>query len=330
MKRIVIFLIITFTLSWGYEFIVVYPLIEGDLSQQPSMTATFAIGVAMFIPALGVVLTRLVTREGFHACIIKPRPWRQSLPWFIVAWFGPAILIALGAVAYFLIFPNSFDPEATQFGALIKSQLAAASAPSDTSANATTGMATRIPMELPAPVSVLAISQIALGVFLGPALNIFTTFGEEWGWRGYLMPKMAYRTRIAPTLILTGLIWGLWHAPLTALGHNYGLGYPGWPITGILAMCLFCTVVGTFLSYVTIRTGSSLAAAIAHGSINALAGAATMFAIAGTNPFIGPSPTGIIGGSAFVVVALIMFVDLCKRERKGELNIPYAGSDARD
>lgn len=311
MKRILIFLAITFTLTWTYEFVVVYPLIEGDLSQQPSMTATFAIGAAMLFPAIGVVLTRLVTREGFRNCVIKPKPWRQSLPWFLVAWFGPALLIAAGAFIYFLIFPQSFDPTASTFGALIESQLAATGAIA----------------ELPAPVFILAISQIAMGIFLGPALNIFTTFGEEWGWRGYLMPKLAHRLPIVPTLLITGVIWGLWHAPITVLGHNYGIGYPGWPITGILAMCAFCTVVGIFLSYVTIRTGSSLAAAISHGSINALAGAATMFAVAGVNPFVGPAPTGIIGGCAFIFIGIIMLIDLRRREQNSTLEIPQAGEE---
>ena len=34
---------------------------------------------------------------------------------------------------------------------------------------------------------------------------------------------------------------------------------------GIAAMCAWCTVLAIFLSYVTIRTGSTFAAAIGHG-----------------------------------------------------------------
>ena len=68
---------------------------------------------------------------------------------------------------------------------------------------------------------------LAIAVVLGGVINIVPTFGEEWGWRGYLVPKMASRLHIVPTLLITGVIWGVWHAPLTALGHNYGMGYPG-------------------------------------------------------------------------------------------------------
>lgn len=308
MKRILIFLGITFALSWIYEFAVVYPLASSNASQGASMETTLAIGAVMFFPAVGVVLTRLITREGFKNCVIKPYPWRRSLRWFLVAWFGPSLLIAFGAAAYFLLFPGDFDPQGSAFAAALESQAAS------------TGVA----LELPS-VAVLAAIQIAVGVFLGPLLNIAATFGEEWGWRGYLMPKLAHRMRITPTLLISGVIWGLWHAPITALGHNYGLGYPGWPVTGILAMCVFCVVCGIFFSYVTIRTGSCLAAAFGHGALNALAGASTIFAVAGVSPFIGPAPTGIIGGCGLIIVAVVMLADLRKREKDGTLQVPEAG-----
>lgn len=62
--------------------------------------------------------------------------------------------------------------------------------------------------DLPSVV-VLAGVQIAVGVLLGPLLNIATMFGEEWGWRGYLMPKLAQRLSIVSTLLISGIIWGL-------------------------------------------------------------------------------------------------------------------------
>jgi len=81
--------------------------------------------------------------------------------------------------------------------------------------------------------SVLVLSQAVTGIFLGPVLNFVTCFGEEWGLRGYLLPKMAKKFSLVKMLLIIGVIWGLWHAPLTALGHNYGVGYPGFPFLGI-------------------------------------------------------------------------------------------------
>ena len=166
---------------------------------------------------------------------------------------------------------------------------------------------------------------LAIAVVLGGVINIVPTFGEEWGWRGYLVPKMASRLHIVPTLLITGVIWGVWHAPLTALGHNYGMGYPGWPFAGIAAMCVFCVVCGIFLTYVTERTGSCLAAAIGHSTINAMAQAGIIFSLTGGNPFVGPGPFGIVGGCAFIVVAALMLWDLHRREKAGTLRMPQAG-----
>ncbi|MCL2888821.1 MAG: CPBP family intramembrane metalloprotease, partial [Eggerthellaceae bacterium] len=132
---------------------------------------------------------------------------------------------------------------------------------------------------------------------------------------GYLLPKVNERLSFIPTVLLTGFIWGLWHAPLTAIGHNYGLDYVGFPYLGILAMCCFCIVFGTFLSYITVKSKSCLPAAIAHGAMNGFAGGAIVFSVTGGNPFIGPYPVGVVGGIAFIAVAVI----ICIRMRKAPL-----------
>lgn len=309
MKRILIFLAVTFGLTWAYEFGVVYPVSSGALTGIPPVAAQFVTGAAMFFPAIGVLITRLVTREGFKNSLIKPKRFRQSAPWFAVAWFGPAILAILGAAVYFLVFSQDFDPSMSTIIAS-QQQLAASSGVGEVSAD-----------QLKMMLSV----QLLVAIFLAPALNIFTTFGEEWGWRGYLVPKMATHLRIVPTLLVTGVIWGLWHAPLTIIGHNYGVGYPGWPFVGIAAMCVFCIVLGIFLTYVTVRTGSVLAAAIGHGAVNGFVAAGVMFSLTGGNPFVGPMPVGILGGSAFIVVAAFMLWDLHRREKAGTLSMPQAG-----
>ena len=241
----------------------------------------------MFFPAIGVLITRLVTREGFKNSVIKPKRFRKSAPWFAVAWLGPAILMAIGAAAYFVAFPQDFDPG---MSTIVATQQQAAAAGVE-----------GIPVD---QLRTMMIVQLFSAVLIAPVLNIFTTFGEEWGWRGYLVLKMATRMRIVPTLLVTGVIWGLWHAPLTIIGHNYGVGYPGWPFAGIAAMCVFCIVLGIFLTYVTVRTGSCLAAAVGHGAIGFVS-AGIMFSVTGGNPFVS-MPVGILGGSAFIVAAAFM------------------------
>ena len=80
MKRIAIFLAVTFALTWAYEFGVVYPASSGALTGIPPVATQFITGAAMFFPAIGVLVTRLVTREGFKNSVIKPRGVKKSLP----------------------------------------------------------------------------------------------------------------------------------------------------------------------------------------------------------------------------------------------------------
>lgn len=72
----------------------------------------------------------------------------------------------------------------------------------------------------PDMLQMIIVAQLLVGTFLAPLLNIFTAFGEEWGWRGYLLPHMLQRFKVLPTLLICGVIWGLWHAPVTILGHG--------------------------------------------------------------------------------------------------------------
>lgn len=315
MRRIAVFLAVTFALTWAYEFGVVYPLATGGLSGIPSIVSQFAVGAAMFFPAIGVVVTRLVTREGFRNNVIKPRPLRRTWPWFALAWLGIPLLMAAGAAVYFLVFPQDFDPSMQAFVATQMQAVQAAG--TDTAAAGLTEDTLRLAL----------LAQLPVALLTSPVLNIFTTFGEEWGWRGYLMPKMAARMRIVPTMLATGVIWGLWHAPLIAIGHNYGTGYAGWPFAGIAAMCVFCTVTGIILSYVTIRTGSCLAAAIGHGALNGFAQAALFFSVTGGNPFVGPLSTGLLGGLPLIALAAWMLWDMRRREKAGTLEVPKAGRD---
>ncbi len=292
-KRILIYLGITFGITYLMDFLVIWPFLPRISAVMPA-AGTFLIGSTMFFPAIGVLLTRLFTKEGFRDSWIVPKTGRRSIPYFLFGWFGPVILSVIGAAVFFLIFPDRFDGSMSYLAALL-----AASGQTDVT---------------PQLLQIAMASQILSALLLGPLLNCFTCFGEEWGWRGYLLPKMKEKFGILPALLISGIIWGVWHAPITMLGHNYGTGYAGFPVTGILAMCCFCIVMGIIFSYITLKTGSCLPAVLAHGSLNGFAAAPVLFTD-GTNinPFIGPAPTGIIGGCAFLVCAVIMTVLLLKK-----------------
>ncbi|MCR5476997.1 MAG: CPBP family intramembrane metalloprotease, partial [Lachnospiraceae bacterium] len=69
-------------------------------------------------------------------------------------------------------------------------------------------------------------------------------------------------------LAVGGVIWGLWHAPLTCIGHNFGTDYPGFPYPGILMMCLMCILMGVLLTFVTEKSGSVWPAVFLHAINN--------------------------------------------------------------
>ena len=294
LKRILIYILVTFGLTWAYCLLVVYPLANGEsLSGVPALATQLLVAAAMFFPAIGVLLTRLITKEGFRNAWLKPN-LKGNIKYYLLIWFGPGILTLLGAGLYFLVFPKNLDLTFSYFVATLES----------------TGAPTE---ELPIPIGLLMLVQCMQALFLAPALNFVTCFGEEWGWRGYLLPKMSKQFSTVPTLLITGIIWGLWHAPLTVIGHNYGLGYWGFPFTGIAMMCLFCIVMGVILSYVTLKTKSCIPAILGHGAINGIAAIGIYFTHDGGNPFVGPAPTGIIGMIPFLIVAVFMVIGLKKK-----------------
>lgn len=295
LKRILIYLLITFGLTWDYCFLILYPMVNGEsLSGVPSVAAQLMTAVCMFFPAIGVLLTRLVTKEGFRDCWLKPN-FKKNIKTYLLAWFGPGFLTIAGAALYFLLFPDDLDLSFSYFIATLE----AAGAPMET---------------LHIPIGLLMVVQCVQALFLAPVMNFITCFGEEWGWRGYLLPKMNDQLPTLPMLLVTGIIWGLWHAPLTAIGHNYGVGYPGFPYAGIAMMCLFCIVLGVFMSFITLKTKSCIPAVLAHGAVNGIGAIGIYFTKDGGNPFVGPAPTGIIGLIPFLIVAMVMEIQLKKKE----------------
>lgn len=292
-KRILLYVAITFLLTYIYCFFVIYPLLNNEnIKGVVSSFIQLLVAVAMFFPAIGVLLTRLITKEGFKNAWVSPR-FKGNMKTYLLAYFGPGVLTFLGIVVYFMIFPDKFDPNCGYFVTTLEVSLEGTGVTLDA---------------LPMPASTLLLIQIAQALLLGPVLNFVTCFGEEWGWRGYLLPKMAEKFPTVPMLLINGVIWGLWHAPLTAVGHNYGTGYPGFPVTGILAMCGFCTVIGVFFSYLSMKTQSCIPAVLAHGAMNSIAAVGIYFTEDGGNPFVGPAPTGIVGMIPFIVVAVVICV----------------------
>jgi len=100
-------------------------------------------------------------------------------------------------------------------------------------------------------------------VVMGPFLGLLITFGEEYGWRGYLQPALIKLGRVRG-IALVGLIWGIWHWPVIWMGYNY----PGHPYLGSLLMLLFSTGLAFLLGYAVLKAKGVWIAAFLHALVN--------------------------------------------------------------
>ena len=154
-----------------------------------------------------------------------------------------------------------------------------------------------------------------LVVLLNAAIVLPVTFGEEYGWRGYLLPKLLSLGEVKATLIV-GAIWGMWHLPAIVVGLNYP-GEPPW-----MALLLFAatTLLLAFpFTWLWIASRSVLIAAIAHATLNA---ATDGFVVARYIPEGRPIITG--GGGIIMIgllATLVVLVQLIRRRQ-----YPAAGS----
>ena len=100
-------------------------------------------------------------------------------------------------------------------------------------------------------------------VVIGPFLGLIISFGEEYGWRGFLQTELNKLGRIRGTFLL-GVIWGIWHWPVIWMGYNY----PGQPVLGSLFMVAYCIILAYFLAYAVFKSKGVWTAAYLHALNN--------------------------------------------------------------
>jgi membrane protease YdiL (CAAX protease family) len=147
------------------------------------------------------------------------------------------------------------------------------------------------------PAEILVAIQLAFAITLAPFINVLFTLGEELGWRGFLLPKLMPFGQWK-AILLSGAIWGFWHAPTTLL---HGYNFPQHPYLGVLVMIVGCTLLGTILSWLYLNTRSPWVAALGHGAVNASPGLALYFLKPGFDTVLGGSILGLAGWIAMAL-----------------------------
>jgi membrane protease YdiL (CAAX protease family) len=272
-KPLLWFLVITALISWP---LFLTPLVFPGLGV--SLWA-----VAMWGPGLAAIIaTVLVARKGWKEGLKELGLGRfGKFRFYLFAWFLPPLAVVLTILLTVLLGLGRFD---TDFS--VMRQVLTAAGQGNVS-----------------PQTAILL-QVLQGLLLGPIINVLFTLGEEVGWRGFLLPRLLPLGRW-PAILLSGTIWGIWHAPAVVLGLNY----PGHPVVGVPMMIVFCILSGAFLSWLYLETRSSWVAALAHGSMNAWGNLPVVFLVPGFNLLLGgtvPSLTGWLVMAALVGVLILV------------------------
>lgn len=282
MKRIVLYLLFSFGIAWTAWILC-------HVFYVPSVILQFVNMAVMWAPAAAVFLTKKLSgSEAILSTSLRIK-LKGTLKYFLAAWLIPIVVTFLGALLFFLVFRDTFDPTLGYLRQTLKQM----------------GLE-----DGGVSMGALLAAQIILPLLYAPVINSLFALGEEIGWRGFLFPELAVRTCRVKAHLLSGLIWGLWHTPVNMMGHNYGLGYPSYPWGGIIVMCVFTFATGVFLSWLTERSGTIWPAALGHGAINAVAGIPFLFLSVeqSYNRLLGPAVSGLLGAVPLLLFAVFLLV----------------------
>jgi membrane protease YdiL (CAAX protease family) len=100
---------------------------------------------------------------------------------------------------------------------------------------------------------------------LGTIQSLISATGEELGWRGFLVPKLAKTMSFGRLAVLSGAIWAVWHFPLIIFA-DYNSGTATW--YSLLCFAVMVVALAVILAWLRLRSGSVWPAAILHASHN--------------------------------------------------------------
>ncbi|MCH5259659.1 MAG: CPBP family intramembrane metalloprotease [Lachnospiraceae bacterium] len=290
-KGTIKYLVWTFLIAWVLQVVVAVLSRSGQV-----MVGRLLLSVVMFAPLAGVLLSG----QSLSGMGWKPR-LKGKIRMLFIAWFLPALLTAIGAALYFVVFPGHFDMSgeylAANAGAEALEQLEA--------------------QGLTYPLYIL-ISVVSCLTY-APLINMVLAAGEEAGWRGFLYPQLKAKFGKRRGWLIGGVIWGIWHWPLMWLiGYEYGTDYVGFPIVGMLSFCIFTTVAGILCDWLYEKTECIWIPSIFHGAINAAGTIPMALCITNTGSAIllGPVPIGVLAGLPMIIGAVILLFKSVESEGK--------------
>jgi len=280
-KGVIIYLALAFGIAW-VTWEIPIRLLHMDVTS-PGFQLYALPGA--FAPAIAALIVRAITPGGFKDAKFR-LPLFSKWPFFLFALVLPLFVLlcmTIGAAAAGLL-PAGFD--------FLKALQGIVPQTVTTGQEATTGH----------------IGQ--LGPWLIPALMggaIIATpvlWGEEFGWRGYLQPRL-FPGRPLLAGVTTGVIWAAWHFPLILRGYDYG---PEQGVIGCFALIVSSILLSIIFAWLVERTGSIWSSSLAHSATNMIGGSLGGLWFAGLhNPALA-SYAGALAWPPLILVAVLVLV----------------------
>lgn len=277
-REVVLFTALAYVFSWAWWSALIFSGAQtfANLSQMNADEAQSA-QMLIAIGDFGPLLAALIMRLFVSREGLRGlMGWRQPFKWYLAALLTPILFFGLLAVFNHLTGLGRFAW-------------------------------TRADMPLGA--------YLGLELLIGAVIISFFILGEEYGWRGYLLPRALALGEIKGT-ILVGLVWAFWHLPLLLVGLNY----PGQ--STLIAIPLFMLVVIAlsfpFTWFYKATAGSIVLASLFHGAINSYGDGLTA-------PEVVPAGNPLITGSAglvtlaFLLSLVFAVYSVFKRPTKGDI-----------
>ena len=277
MKKAIKYSVILCLVSWVYAAIMIFGFGVKTITDNP-MKYTVLASLYMLLPLMTAVVLQKVDKEKLTSTGLL----RFKISWsWLVAWVLPVIMVLL------TIFVNTLLP-GCEYNTDMSSMIPLDSATEEQ----------REMLSMFMNPTVMIVVTIVSGLFAGVTINALFAFGEEYGWRNYLVSALKEKKFICASVFI-GIVWGLWHFPLILLGHNY----PQHSVVGVFMMVVFCVLASFVETYFVLKTKSVFPAAIFHGTINAVAGL-NVILVKGGNDLL----NGLTGVSGFFVMAIVIMI----------------------
>ncbi|MCA0353889.1 MAG: CPBP family intramembrane metalloprotease [Chloroflexi bacterium] len=199
----------------------------------PNPQAAFGLGL-IFSPALAAVITQLVFERRLAGL-----GWKIAAPKDLLLSYG--LPVSYGLVVYSVVWLSGIGDVSLQ------------------------ALASHVGLATPLPISGFwgYLGEVAT---LGIVRSAILAFGEELGWRGFLVPELSKRYSLAATATISGLIWAIWHYPAILLVEYNNAGAPLWFGLG----CFTILVIGLsfVMAWLRLKSASVWPAVLLHASHN--------------------------------------------------------------